>query len=180
MRILGVLLFLVLLSKFTLAQTVASGSVGVNLTLPEIALLDIEPNNSAVSLALKAPNEAGSFVKTASNTNAKWLNYTSAVRQGQFRNVTVQIEYGSVPPGTKISLSANSPSGGGGTLGTSNGTIALSYTPQKIINLIGGAYTGNGANSGHALSYTLEVTQVADLDFNSSGTLGLIYTLIDN
>ena len=180
MRILGVILFWVILSQFALGQTVASGSIGVNLTLPEIALLDIEPNNSAVSLTLNAPNEAGSFVKVATNTNAKWLNYTSAVRQGQFRNVTVQIEYGSIPPGTKISILANSASGGGGALGSSNGTIVLSYSPQKVVNLIGGAYTGNGANAGHALSYTLEVTQVADLDFNSSGTLGLIYTLIDN
>jgi hypothetical protein len=162
-------------------QTVVSQtSTDVGITLPSVALLDIEPNNSAVLLELKSPTEAGSFVKSTQQTNAKWINYTSAVPSGAFRSVSVQIEYGNVPAGTLLKAHASAPSGGKGTLGVSGGTITVSSSPQRIILNIGGAATGNGANFGHGISYSLEVVNVGQLDFNTSGTVGIIYTLIDN
>lgn len=180
MKIIFFTYVLIFATKFGYSQTVANNNVGLSLTLPEIALLDIEPNNSVVSISLPTPSEAGLLNKKAENPNAKWLNYTSAVKSGKYRNVTVQIEYGNVPAGTRLSMMASSGVGGRGVLGFSNGQITLSSTPQKIINLIGGAYTGNGANAGHPLSYFLEVTEVSDLNFDASGTLGLVFTLIDN
>lgn len=176
------LIFLwVFVPKLLLAQAVvAQGSTNVGITLPSIALLDIEPNNSAVLLELKAPTEAGTFLKSTQQTNAKWINYSSAVATGKYRSVTVQIEYGSVPTGTILKAQASAASGGRGVLGVSGGTITLSNSPQRIILNIGGAVTGNGANYGHGITYTLEVTNVGLLDFNNSGTVGIIYTLIDN
>lgn len=166
--------------KLLVAQAVSQTSANVGVTLPEIALLDIEPNNSAVSLELKMPTEAGTFVKSTQQSNAKWINYSSAVSVGRTRNVFVQIEYGSVPSGTVVKVQASGASGGKGALGISGGTVTLSGSPQRIIQGIGGAATGNGANFGHALTYFLEVSNVSQLDFNASGTVGIIYTLIDN
>jgi hypothetical protein len=162
------------------AQRTTSSTIPVNLTLPEVALLDIEPNNSAVAIHLPAPTIVGEFIKKTENLNAKWLNYTSAVTIGKYRNITVQIEYGGVPAGTKIGVMASSASGGSGAMGSSNGWVMLSNAPQRIVNSIGGAFTGNGANAGHPLSYFLEVTEVSNLNFDASGTLGLVFTLIDN
>lgn len=169
-----------LFSLWGFAQRTTSSTVPINLTLPEVALLDIEPNNSAVAIHLQAPTTAGEFIKKAENLNAKWLNYTSAVGTGKNRNITVQIEYGGVPSGTKIGVMAAYASSGSGAIGSSNGWITLSDTPQRIINSIGGAFTGNGANAGHALSYYLEVTEVGSLNYEASGSLGLVFTLIDN
>jgi hypothetical protein len=64
-------------------------------------------------------------------------------------------------------------------LGKPIGKIALSSNPQRIINGIGGAYTGNGSKNGHALSYFLEISNVAELDFNTSNKIGVVFTFID-
>ena len=173
------ILFFLLISKVSISQ-VAQSTVPVSVTLPEIALLDIEPDNSAIQLTINAPLEAGASPTGNSITNAKFLNYSSAVVAGQKRSVYVQLDYGTVPAGITIKLQANASSSGAGALGSSTGTISLSSVPQKIISGIGGAYTGNGINQGHGLNYTLEVNQVGLLDFNQSTTLGVIYTLLDN
>jgi hypothetical protein len=180
MRHLFCIFFGLLIPTLVSAQAVAETITSVGLTLSEVALLDIEPNNSAVSIELKIPTEAGNFIKNAQQTNAKWINYTSAVSSGKTRSVFVQIEYGNVPSGTVLKASASSASGGKGVLGVSGGNITLSNSPQRVILNIGGAVTGNGVNFGHAMSYFLEVNDVSKLDFNTSGTLGIIYTLIDN
>lgn len=180
MRYLCLIFWMVISPIILLAQAVSQTSTNVGVTLPEIALLDIEPNNSAVSLELNMPTEAGTFVKTTQQSNAKWINYSSAVSTGRTRNIFVQIEYGTVPSGTVVKVQASAASGGNGALGVSNGTISISGSPQGVVLGIGGAATGNGANFGHGLSYFLEVSDVSQLDFNASGTVGIIYTLIDN
>lgn len=181
MKFLFLVFFSAFVPKILLAQLVVSqSSTNVGITLPSIALLDIEPNNSAVLLEIKAPTEAGTFLKSAQQTNAKWINYSSAVASGRTRSVSVQIEYGSVPTGTILKAQASAASGGRGVLGIPTGAVTLSNSPQRIILNIGGAITGNGANFGHGITYTLEVINVGLLDFNTSGTVGIIYTLIDN
>ena len=180
MKNLVAVIFGIFFPVFSMAQAVSFTAVNVGLTLPEVALLDIEPNNSAVSLVLNSPTEAGSFVKNTLVSSAKWINYTSAVSLGKTRNVLVHIEYGSTPSGTVLKAMCSASSGGKGALGTSTGNITISNVPQKIIAGIGPAATGNGANFGHSISYILEVTDVGKLNFNTSGTLGLIFTLIDN
>jgi hypothetical protein len=175
-----ILAFMLLILTQSKAQFIDDNQINVGVALPFISIMDIEPNNSAISLELQASNEAGNFIKSAELLNAKWLNISSAVRLNERKNIYVQIEYGSVPSGTTLKMQASNANGGSGVLGSSNGKITLGSAPQILINNVGGAFTGNGVGQGYALSYFLEVTNVADLDFNSSSTLGIIFTFIDN
>jgi hypothetical protein len=169
------LLFLLLAFYSSYAQE----SAEVSVTLPEVALLDLEPRASEVVLEIKAPTNAGSIISGAESQNSKWLNYSSAVGREKYRDVFIQIEYGNVPAGLRLLVQASECYGGSGLLGKPIGKIALSSNPQRIINGIGGAYTGNGSKNGHALSYFLEITNVAELDFNTSNKIGVVFTFID-
>lgn len=174
--------FIITLISISYSQAqipVATDRENVALTLPEIALLDLEPNNSTVSLELPAPTEAGLLNGTVSANNAKWLNYTSAVSLGQRRKVTVEVSSGTIPKGTQLKITSSNSASGAGDRGSTVGSVVLSYSPQLLINNIGGAYTGNGLSRGHALSYSLEVVDVSQLDFDDSNTLSISFTLLD-
>ncbi|MDD5694811.1 MAG: hypothetical protein PHD61_05855 [Bacteroidales bacterium] len=183
----GIILF-VLLMAMNLASSgqmlVETGQHPVTLQLPAIALLDIEPNTSPVALSLDAPTEAGQSVVAGSSStnNSCWLNYTSAVAAGgSTRHVTVQITGGAIPGGLSITLQAGAYSGGGaGVLGTPGGALTLSATPQSCINGIKGAYTGNGSNNGHRLTYTLAITDYSQLTGGTPSSLTITYTMVDN
>lgn len=163
-----------------MAQTpVANSQESISVGLPEIALLDIEPNSSTITLELPSPQEAGDFVTTATSSNAKWINYTSAVALGNRRRVTAQLSSGTVPAGTSLKILASNSIGGAGTLGSTTGTITLNSTPQTILTNIGGAFTENGSNRGHGLTYSLEVTNVELLDVSSSSTVQITFTLLE-
>jgi len=83
-------------------------------------------------------------------------------------------------------LAAKDAGQGDGTMGKANNTaIVLSTSSaQNIIDGVGSAYTGNGANKGHNLTYSLTQKAAsgsyADLDFNQSQTVSITYTLSDN
>lgn len=177
---LHILPFLLIVSFSTAAQS-ANGSATVTLTLSEIALLDIEPNNSPIALTIDPPIEAGNSINSTTVNNAKWLNYTSAVATGSSRNIAVQITSGSLPSGVSLSLNASSFAGVGmGTTGVSTGSVTLSGSPQVIISGIGGAYTGNGTNNGHSLNYSLNVANINLLKQEAGSTVTVTFTLIDN
>jgi hypothetical protein len=164
---------------FTLFSAQAQESTEVGVSMPEIAMLDLEPTGAEVLLEIKSPNGAGTFTKNANSIQSKWINYTSAVRKGQVRDIFVQIEYGSVPPGMSMFVEASSVLGGAGQIGKTAGKMLLSYSPQRLVQGIGGAYTGNGAKNGHPLSYFLEINKVAELDYNASNKVGIVFTFID-
>lgn len=158
------------------AQT--SGSRNVNLNLQEIALLDIEPNTSTLNFSFTAPSEAGNTLTTPSANTTKWLNYTSAVRVGNTRNVTAHID--ATLPGVAIKIQAGAvAAGGGGALGVSAGQVTLSTTPVNIITGIGGAYTGNGTNRGHQLTISLEVSDFSELSQTTNEVITITYTITD-
>lgn len=176
---------LITLLLFYLPKTVfgqaTSGSATVSLTLSEIAMLDIEPNSSPISITLTAPTEAGSPIANKVLTNAKWLNFTSAVTTRSTRNITAQISSGTLPAGTELKIAASTYIGtGAGTLGTISGIQTLSATPKSIVTGIGGAYSGNGANNGYGINYTLSVTNFAVISKQTSSTITITFTLIDN
>ena len=56
----------------------SSASHPICVTIPEIAILDIEPNNTAINLSLDAATESGAAVASRADAS-KWLNYTSAI-----------------------------------------------------------------------------------------------------
>jgi hypothetical protein len=174
-----ILKLLFLFAGLGLKASYGQESAEISVSLPEVALLDLEPRASEVVLEIKAPINAGSIINGAESQNAKFLNYSSAVGREKYRDVFIQIEYGMVPPGLRLSVQASECFGGMGTLGRPLGKVVLSANPQRIINSIGGAFTGNGAKNGHALSYFLDIVNVAELDFNASNKIGIVFTFID-
>jgi hypothetical protein len=151
----------------------------VDVTLPSLALLDME-NSGGINLGFSAPSEAGSSLVNNGSNNSAWLNFTSALRVGTSRNISVQLSSGS-SSGYVITLQPQVYSGiGSGQLGTIvQGTIALSNMSQKIIDNIGGAYTGNGLGNGYNLRYSLTITDFGALRKENS-TFIITYTLTDN
>ncbi len=159
-----------------ICQTTTSTNVGVS--LPSIALLDIE-NNGSINLEITAPTEAGSPMINNSSNNSAWLNFTSAVGVSASRNVSVQVTSG-IASGYQIVLQPQSYSGGGaGQLGSRIPTINLSSMSQKVIDNIGGAFTGNGLGNGYNLKYSLAITNYANLRKENT-TFIITYTLTDN
>ncbi len=154
-------------------------SVNISVTVPSIALLDIAPNNTAFSLNLVAPTEAGNNVTINPTNSTKWINFSSAVVSGITRKITAQLS-GTLPPGLNLKLVISNYAGaGGGTLGTSSGTIYLSGSAQIAINNIGGAFTGDGSSNGYNLNYSLEIANYTLLR-SQSATFSIIYTMSDN
>lgn len=161
-------------------QGTPSISQTIVLTIPEIALLDIEPNTNALTLSLAAPDEAGGAAVFTNTNTTKWVNYSSSFStSGTNRTILVNTQ-SSIPSGLNLNLSASNYTGGGaGTMGISTGTISLSTTPQVLISSIGRGYTGNGANNGHQLSFSLAITDFALLNATNSKTVTVIYTITD-
>lgn len=161
------------LSAFT--QT----SVNISFTVSSIALLDIAPNNTAFNLNLIAPTEAGNIIDVTTVNSTKWINFTSAVVTGITRRVTAQLS-GTVPEGLNLKLVVSNYAGtGAGALGISSGTLSLSSVAQTVINNIAGAYTGDGANNGYNLNYSLQILDYSLLK-NQTATFSIIYTMSDN
>ena len=161
------------------SSTFAQTSVNISTTVPSIALMDIAPNNTAFSLNLVAPTEAGSITEINPTNSTKWINFSSAVVTGITRKITAQLS-GTLPIGLNLKLVVSNYAGtGAGALGTSSGTLFLSGTAQIVINSIGGAFTGDGSGNGYNLNYSIEISDFALLKSQTS-TFSIIYTMSDN
>lgn len=152
-------------------------SRNVVLNLPEVALLDIEPNTTAVTLNFTMPNEAGNPIGLPVTNASKWLNFTSAIATGApVRTITAQIDQ--LVPGIRIKMQAGSATGSGsGTLGTSTGQVILGTSPQPLISGIGGGFTGNGTNNGYPITTSLEITDYTKLVKTNNKIITITYTL---
>ena len=154
-------------------------SINVAITVPNFALLDIAPDNTAFNLNLVAPTEAGYILTINPANSTKWINFTSAVGVGITRKITAQVS-GTLPVGLNLKLIVSNYAGtGAGVLGTSLGTLILNGTAQIVVNNIGGAFTGNGINNGYNLNYSLEVVDYSLLRSQTTAFF-IIYTLSDN
>lgn len=167
------------------AQDTDEQSHNVAISIPEIAILDIETTDNAdISFALDAAGlEAGEeFVIDEENSDL-WLNYTSVVTaSGNQRSITV--ESNSVPSITGLTLkvvAAAHAGSGGGSLGAPTAIVTPSATPADIITGIGSAYTGDGNANGHNLTYHLDFTgDFADLNVaDAASTISMTYTISD-
>ncbi len=150
----------------------------VTMTLPIVTLMDIEPTGN-FTLNFTAPTEAGNAIGNPTPNTSKWINYTSAIASGGLtRKITASVN--KVIAGVNIRLQAAAATGaGGGTLGTSAGLVTLSTTPVTIISGIGGAYTGNGANNGHALTISLTTNTYANLIAQANTAIVIVYTITE-
>lgn len=146
----------------------------VSVTLPEVALLDVEGDE--VTLEFDKPAEAGSPLIMPANS-AKWLNYTSAVVAGSTRSIAVSINQ--TIPGLDLTLQPAAALGGNGMLGVPTLPVTLSTNPQTIISGIGGGYTGNGTASGHQLTFSVVPNNYANMAA-SNYTVTLTYTISDD
>ena len=171
------------ISNNLFAQDTNAGSHTVTISIPEVAILDLE-GGSSITLAPTPPSEAGNaFDFTSATDNSIWVNYSSIVASGKQRTVTAEISAGTVPTGLLLKVIAGSYSGSGkGTLGTPGAQITLSGTAQAIISNIGSCYTGTGASSGHQLTYNLVLNSVNDYDklVQGSTPVTVTYTITDD
>ena len=171
------------------AQDTDSDSHDITISVPEVAILDIEPSASKdISLTPTAPTEAGNPISfaTAENTSL-WLNYSSIIgtTTEASRLITVAITGGTVPAGLDLTVQAAADAGtGAGTMGTAaGGALTLTGVAQNIVTAIGSCYTNTPENNGHNLTYKIILESggdYADLDFDDSATVTVTYTISDN
>lgn len=181
-------LFAAAISGNVNAQDTNTDGHTITVSIPEVALVDIEPAATKnITLGFTAPTEAGNPIIPSAANNTLWLNYSSIKSDADpSRNVSVKLN--AVIPGVDVHVTAAAATGsGGGTLGTSAGLLTLSAADQTIISGIGSAYTGNGTNNGHNLTYALVagsgpggVANYADLLATATTSATVTYTISDN
>lgn len=170
------------------AQDSNTDSHTIAITIPEVALADIEPAaNKNITLGFTAPTEAGLPIVANGTNNTLWLNYSSIKSATDAtRNVSVRLD--ALVPGIDIRVTAAAATGSGsGTLGTPSAQLTLSAADQTLISGIGSAYTGDGANNGHNLTYALApgsgsgtVAAYGDLEATTTAVATVTYTISDN
>ncbi|WP_412850985.1 hypothetical protein ACL0VS_07145 [Chryseobacterium sp. PMSZPI] len=184
----GISLFAAVISGNLSAQDTNTDSHTITISIPEVALVDIEPSATKnITLGFTAPTEAGNPILPSAANNTLWLNYSSIKSVADpTRNVSVKLN--AIIPGIDIHVTAAVASGSGaGLLGKSAGLLTLTAADQTIISDIGSAYTGNGANNGHNLTYALAagsgpggVAAYSDLQATATTTATVVYTISDN
>lgn len=170
----------------TNAQDDADDFHTIGISIPEVAIIDIESTNASThfNLVATAPTEAGLGLDFTGATNNKlWLNYTSIVptsNAADQRTITAQITAGTIPTGLDLAVTASTTTTGVGTVGASNGIQILDdVTAKTVINGIGSCYTEDGANKGSNLAYVLSMksgTDIGDLVV-ASENLTITYTI---
>jgi hypothetical protein len=165
------------------AQDNTTSSHTVTISIPEVALLDLE-NSSTITLAPTAPTEAGeAFSFTSSTNNSIWVNYSSIVATGKLRKVTAKISSGTVPDGLLLKVAAGTYTGTGkGNLGEAAAQVTLDGTDKDLITGIGSCYTESGVSKGHQLTYSLSLNSVNDYDklVKADTDLTITYTISDD
>ncbi len=172
-------------SKAVVAQDGKTAEHQVNITVPTIAIVDIEAGENGTTAINLTPNvdnlEAGNAVNFSSATNSSlWLNYTSVVVKNQSRSITAEYS-GILPAGVSLKLKASTTSTGTGTLGTGEEEITLDKNANDLISGIGSCFTGNGYESGHQLTYTLDMDNkdYKDLLAGDQHNLVVTFTITD-
>ncbi|WP_372932236.1 hypothetical protein [Mariniphaga sediminis] len=161
-----------------------NGQVSVFFSMPEVALVDIEPGvNNRIHFTLSASTESGSQpVIEESADETLWINYSSALagQQGS-RSVTAELSQGALPEGLRLYLEASDYTGGGdGQVGQPAGKIELSNQPRPVITGIGNCYTGDGIQNGHRLTFSIEIFDYANMAAAGQFNFVVLYTLTDN
>jgi hypothetical protein len=161
------------------AQTATDGDI-ITYQLDAMRILDVE--GTAPSLHLIMPENAGLAVPDVT-AELTFINYTSIIDDGKTNKVTVVLT--KVPPTfttLKVVAAAHTATGNG-TYGTPSEqlTLASATVAQDIITGIGSCWTGDGATSGHKLTYTWGITSGSYADAKSvasSNDITATYTII--
>lgn len=162
---------------------VALGQVHIAFKLPEIALVDVEPQHHTLELVVEPPIRGGEPIQTSqsSKRDAMWLNYTSAIAPGRpSRRIVAQISKGTIPDGVQLYLEAKPYRGNGqGDLGHPSGVIALGRQGQSILQGIRGGFTGDGPYQGHQLVYWLEIEDLAKVNADKAAFVEIVFTITE-
>jgi len=126
----------------------------VSIVIPEISLLDIEPEASKdISITMVAPTEAGDALADQTDNNL-WLNVTSIVASGDTRSISTSID--AAVAGLDLKVVAGAYSGAGfGSWGAAQPELTLSTSSQDLVTGIKSGYTFNGDGNGYQLTYTV-------------------------
>ncbi|WP_111707363.1 hypothetical protein [Lutibacter citreus] len=178
----------VLLINFAFCQDNNSDGHQLQITIPDVALISVHNNNSAINLKGNEITEAGKKLTFNSPDNSTWINYSSIIgsKNESHRFVSLEISEGEVPDGLNLLVTASKDAGkGNGEMGVPiESNQILDEAPIKIIKNIGSCYTGVGVNNGTNIKYELVLNDKVDsyskLNFNQSQTISLTYTLSDN
>lgn len=161
-----------------------TGQINVNLSLPEITLVDIEPGfANSINFTISPSSRGGESAIIQKTTNETlWINYTCALPDGpNSRSINAEISQGTLPQGVALFLEASPYSGtGDGNLGIADGKIELSSQPKPIISGIGNCYTGDGISNGHQLSFSIEISDYSQIYAVDNAYFLVLYTITDN
>lgn len=181
--IIHILFLFVAIPHFAFPQWEES-QLSVHFSVPEIALVDIEPGtNNSINFSILPAVESGNSSKAQESTNTSlWINYSSALSNPKnTRKIVAEISQGELPNGLLLFLQASSYGGiGEGKHGKSAGKIRLSTRPKSIINNIGSCYTGDGINNGHLLTFSLEINNYSRVYASEDTDFNILYTITDN
>lgn len=170
-----ILLAVLVVSISTAYSDNNTDSHNINLTIPTIALLDIESAGSNdISVTLVAPEEAGDPFASQTD-NSLWLNVTSIVTSGASNNISVSIDQ--TIPGLDLKVIAAANISGKGNLGTPDTEVTLTTSSQTLVHGITSGYTTNGSGNGFQLTYTVDPDEDAlDALVASSPIIEVTYT----
>lgn len=179
------ILFLLLFCSFQLlGQSSNSVDVTLKVSIPEVALVDIQGTTQLTNV--NSPNNGQTVsveqVITPSIDNNTWLNYSSIVPEGVSNYISVSI-ISNLPSSISIHLSiGDDVNEGNGATGIPSAEITLTDLPKNIITGIGSCYTGRGMNKGHQLFFSLvdenpDIAQGGDHDYNISVTYTIASTI---
>ena len=177
-------LFVIWFSGF--AQDNNNTSSKINIEIPEVALLDLEYENSSnIVLIPKSPTEAGISMNFSDAENSSvWINYSSIIRNnsGSKREVTAYIDR-ELPNGLNLAVDVSSYRGNGtGKMGIPASRIYLTAQAQSLIKNIGSCYTGDGPRQGHLILYSIDIQDNQSyslLKSTKETAITVIYTLTE-
>lgn len=157
--------------------------LNVRFSIPEIAIVDIEPGLRSIEFSILPSAEPGGYpVVRQSGKKLLWINYSSALNKfNSSRSIVAQISQGVLPDGISLSLEASQYNGSGrGQLGVSTGKTNITIEPRVIITNIGSCFTGNGINNGHSLNFSVNITDLSKISAIETTELTIRYTISDN
>ncbi|QIA09783.1 hypothetical protein [Draconibacterium halophilum] len=160
-----------------------NGNINVRFSVPEIAILDIEPDIGNVEFSINAASGPGGAPEVVNKSNESiWINYSSAIREnGNTRSIKAEISEGVIPKGISFFIEASSASAfGSKNQGSSAGKVKVASAPRPIITGIGSCFTGDGVNMGHHLKYFLEISDFTQIEAMGDYEFTVLYTITDN
>lgn len=180
------LITIIIASTLVLAQDNQTDNHQISFSVPATSILDIEGpgGNNSIFFSPDAITEAGIAFDFNLSNSSLWLNYTNIKPSEEgTRHITIRMT-NDLPVGMTLNVSADLDAGNGnGTKGIPNlsGITLVNGATSTIITGIGSAYTGDGVNSGHQLTYNLIFNdnefQTLTADLNT--TVTITYTIAD-